>query len=319
MPRRTSWKELFLGLVALAAIVGGGLAILLFARIGTLHGRTFRLYAQTGEARGVIRGSEVWLGGQKVGQVKDIQFLPTSVDQRSRLLISMDVLESARSNVRVDSRAQIRAGGTLIGAPVVYLSIGTNASRAARAGDTIRSLPQTDVENMASEFALASRHFPEIISNVKVLNRQLNSVQGTLGALGIEHGGPQLSSTRAHLSRLSARVSEPSGSVGLALNARTAVMERARRVMARADSVRQLVGSERTSFGRFRRDSSLLREISDIRNELDILRGRLSTPAGTLGRLQTDSAIFAALGGAQREMTLLFADMRRRPLRYIRF
>src|SRR5207302_4882220 len=53
MPRRTGWKELIVGLIALAAVTGVCLAVLVFARVGTLHGHTFRLYARTGEARGV--------------------------------------------------------------------------------------------------------------------------------------------------------------------------------------------------------------------------------------------------------------------------
>lgn len=305
--------------MALAVVAGVGLAILLFARIGTLHGPTVRLYAQTGEARGIIRGSEVWLGGQKVGAVKDVRFLPPTVAQRSRLLIEMEVLKSAQVNVRRDSYAQIRAGGTLIGAPVVYISLGTGATAEVRAGDTIRALPQTDLENMASEFALASRDLPAIISNVKLLSTQLQSVEGTLGALGIEKGGPQLAATRRRLAVLAAEVSEPRGTVGLALKQRGTIEARARAVMARADSVRALLASDATALGRYRRDSTLIREVADIRNEVDILRARMASPQGTIGRARADSVLFDALAGTKREMTLLFADLRRRPLRYVRF
>ena len=56
MPRRPSWKELRTGLIALAGLVVVALGILVFARVGALHGRTFRLYARTPNARGVIRG-----------------------------------------------------------------------------------------------------------------------------------------------------------------------------------------------------------------------------------------------------------------------
>jgi ABC-type transporter Mla subunit MlaD len=319
MPRRPSWKDLPFGLAALAVIVGGALAILLFARIGTLHGSTIRLYAQTGEARGLIRGSEVWLSGQKVGVVKDIQFLPPTVDPRGRVLIAMDVLDEARGNIRHDSHAQIRAGGTLIGAPVVYISIGTSRSPAAREGDTIRALPQTDFENMASDFALATRNFPDLIANVKLLNAQLHSAEGTLGALGIEKAGPQLITTHARLARLATQLERPTGTIGSVLSERSPLTARAQVVMARADSVRELIASKRTSYGRFRRDSTLLREVADIRNEIDIVRARAASPNGTLGRARADSAVFDALAGVHREMSLLFADLRRRPLRYVRF
>src|SRR5437660_4069768 len=174
MPRRASWRELVIGLVGIAALVAGALAVLLFMRVGQLHGDTFRLYALTGEARGVIRGSEVWLAGQKVGVVKDIAFMAPTSSASSRILIVMDVLSSARQGIRRNSTAQVRAGGTPIGAPVVYVTIGTNTAPVVSAGDTIRTLPQSDLETMSSQFAIASREFPAILGNIKLLNQQLH-------------------------------------------------------------------------------------------------------------------------------------------------
>jgi len=83
--------------------------------------------------------------------------------------------------------------------------------------------------------------------------------------------------------------------------------------------LRALVSSSQTALGRFRRDSTLMREVADMRNEVDIVRARLASTDGTLGRLHADSAIFDALASAQRELTLIMADIRRHPLRYVRF
>jgi phospholipid/cholesterol/gamma-HCH transport system substrate-binding protein len=319
MPRRTSWRELVFGLIALAVVTGAALVVLVFARVGTLHGKTFRLFALTGEARGIIRSSEVWLGGQKVGVVKDVRFLPPSAADSNRLLIVMDVLTSALREIRLNSTAQVRSGGTLLGAPVVYLSIGTTATRAVVAGDTLRTLPQPDLETVTSEFAIASRQFPEIINNVKLLDQQLHGVQGSLGAFGTEGGGVQLTRLQARAARVVSRLSEPGGTVGRALSDRASLVGRAQRTMAQADSVRALVSSPRSSFGRFRRDSSLFREVADIRNELDILHARMTSPDGTLGRAHADSALLQAVANTRREMTLIMADLHRRPLRYVHF
>jgi len=319
MPRRASWRELVIGLVSFAVLVGVSICVLVFARVGRLHGSTFRLYALTGEARGVIRGSDVWLGGQKVGVVKDIQFMPPGRPLTERVLISMDVLSNARQGIRDNSTAQVRSGGTLISSPVVYLTIGTTGASVVSAGDTVRTLPQSDLETMTSQFAIASREFPAIIRNIKLLNAQLHSVNGTLGAMGIEHGGVALEQTRGQMMRVGARLSRPGGTIGSALSSKGALTDRARRVMARVDSVRAVVASSTTTLGRVRRDSTLLREVADIRNELDILRAQMASPTGTLGRVHADSALFDAIAGAQREMTLIMADIRRRPLRYIHF
>lgn len=319
MPRRASWSELVIGLASCAVVVGVSFCVLVFARVGRLHGSTFRLYALTGEARGVIRGSEVWLGGQKVGVVKDIQFMPPTRPASERVIIAMDVLSSARQGIRHNSTAQVRSGGTLISSPVVYLTIGTSGATAVASGDTVRTLPQSDLETMTSQFAIASREFPAIIGNIKLLNSQLHGVGGTLGAMGIEHGGVELAQARSQTMRIATKLTRPSGTIGSALSSQSLLADQARRVMARADSVRAVIASQNTSLGRVRRDSALLREVADIRNELDIIRARMASTTGTLGRVHADSALFDALAGVQREMTLIMADIRRRPLRYIHF
>jgi len=319
MPRRATWRELTVGLIAAGILVVVAFAVLVFARVGRLHGSTFRLFAMTDDARGVVRGTDVWLGGQKVGVVKDVRFRPPSADTANRLIIVMDVLTSARQGIRADSKAQIRSGGTLIGSPVVYISIGTSHAREVIAGDTVRSMPQSDMETVTSEYAIASRDFPEIIKNIKLLNEQLHGVNGTLGAFGLERGGVELTRARAQMSRLAGRVTRPSGTIGLALNPQSSLANRARQTIARADSVRALIASDRTSYGRFRRDSTLLREVADIRNELDIVHARMASPAGTVGRIRADSALLRAVAATQREMTLIMADIHRRPLRYVHF
>jgi len=319
MPRRASWRELTVGLIALALLACVGLGVLLFARIVQLHGDTFRLYALTGEARGVIRGSEVWLAGQKVGVVKDVAFMPPTAPASSRILIGMEVLSTAQQGIRRNSTAQVRAGGTLIGAPVVYLTIGTSTAPVVSSGDTIRALPQSDMETVSSEFAIASREFPAILDNIKLLNKQLHSVQGTLGAFGIEHGGVQFARAQARLGQLSAAMQQPNGTIGLAMSSRTLLVARAHQAMARADSVRALLNSDSSSLGRFRRDSSMLHTVSDIRSELDIVQARMTSKSGTLGRARSDSALFGAIASTRREMTLIMADIKRHPLRYVHF
>jgi hypothetical protein len=319
MPRQTSWRELVFGLAGLAAVTAIAVGVLFLAPINSLHGDAFRLFALTDQARGVIRGTEVWLNGQKVGVVKDVGFMPLSYPPDSRVLLTMDVLADARQEIRHNSTAQVRAGGTLISAPVVYITIGTTAAAAVAPGDTIRALPQPDLETMTSQFAVASREFPAIIQNIKLLNGQLHSVNSTLGAFGIEHGGVELARARAGAGRLMTDVTTPRGTIGRALSSQSTLAGRARTAIARADSIKTLLASDQTSYGRFRRDSTLLREIADLRGEIDVVRGRLASPEGTLGRLRSDSALFAGLDGAQHELTLIIADIHRHPLRYIHF
>ena len=319
MAKTTGWRDLKVGLFCSAAVVATVIAVLLFARVGALSGDTFTLYAATNEATGILPGSDVWLAGQKIGLVKNVDFRPVSTDTSNRLLLELEVMEPMRQHLRRDAVAQIRAGTSLIGAPVVYISSGSAGAPALTAGDTILSRPQDDTEGVTAQLALAGEHFPIIIDNMKVLNAQLHAARGTLGAIGIS-GGDKVSATMGAVVRLKDRALGGQGTTGLALRG-NALMGRAQTVLARADSVRTLVTvpDARTSLGRFRRDSSLVRMVDSVRAEIAVVQRLLAEPRGTAGRVMLDSALVRELTRTGRELDALAADVKRNPLRYISY
>lgn len=313
------WPDLKIGIVSLTTVLVVGLAILVFGNVGAVHGRKFTLYVTTDAARGVIRGTEVWLDGQLVGTVKDVAFCPPTVNPKDRLVLVLSMLEDARPHIRMDTRVQIRAGTTIIGDQVVYMSSGTARQRGIRAGDTIRAGEQPDFESVSSDVALASREFPGIIENVKLLSAQLRSTEGVIGAFGVDMRGPQLQRLRARSERLMSRISGGSGTIPMLLGSSDELRGRASRAMAAADSIRTLLSSDRHSFGRFRRDSTLGRQIQETRDELERVQALASSPNGTIGRLRADSAITVAIHRDVASLDSLFADIKTHPLRYIAF
>jgi phospholipid/cholesterol/gamma-HCH transport system substrate-binding protein len=320
MAKTLRWQDLKIGLFAAAAVIAAALGVLIFGRVGTLHGKTFEVYVTTKAARGIIRGSEVWLDGQKVGLVRDVSFQPPTVDPDNRVIMRLSVLASARPSVRLDTRVQVRAGSSLIGDQVVYMSSGTARMREVADGDTIRSSDQVDFESLSGEAAGATKEFPAIIENVKLLSAQLKSINGTLGALGVEGTGGGMQRVRARASNLIDRLSSSSGgSVGLALSNRELMMARARRALAQTDSIRALIGSSETSLGRFRRDSTLLGHVTEVRAALDSLQRLAASPNGTIGRFRADSAIIMNIQRGRAALDSLIVDIKQHPLRYTPF
>jgi phospholipid/cholesterol/gamma-HCH transport system substrate-binding protein len=322
MARPLAWSDVRGGFIAICAISALTVVILKYARVGALRGDTITLYTLVGEARGVLIGSEVWLSGQKIGQITDIRFrTPSLTDTMTRVEITMKVLAKYRSALRRDAVAQIRNGGSIIGAPVVYMSPGTPRGSEIRDGDVIAAKAQSDVEGATAQFSNAAREFPVIINSVKVLAAQLQTTDGTVGALINSPDGAgmaQLSRTRRQFSQLRKQISADGiGSAARMLDG--GLHDRASRVIARADSLRQLIGSSESSLGRLRRDSTLLTEIADVRDELSIVRALIDEPRGTAGRALRDSALVNGVAQAHREMTLLMTDIKKHPLRYIRF
>ena len=320
MARRLSWSDVIGGLIGTCAIVIVVVATLVYARVGALHGDTFTLFALVGEARGVLVGSEVWLSGQKIGRIADIQFRsPSIADTGSRIEIRMQVLEKYRSAMHRDALAQIRAGGTIIGQPVVYIAPGTVASTGIRDGDTVTTKSQSDIENSAGTFGTATRELPAVVGNVKEIVSQLKNSQGTVGALLNSSGGPggrEMAHALAQGKSLRARLT---GRDALGYTVNGALSERAGQAMARVDSVRALLASGRTSYGRLRKDSTLARNVDDIQQQLTRVRSELDEPHGTLGRYRRDSTLTAAIAGAHQDMSALLSDIKKHPLRYISF
>ena len=60
-------------------------------------------------------------------------------------------------------------------------------------------------------------------------------------------------------------------------------------------------------------------EVGAVRDDLTHLRTQLDDSRGTAGRVLHDSALGNGVVEAQREMSLLFADIKKHPLRYIVF
>jgi hypothetical protein len=268
----------------------------------------------------VLLGSEVWLSGQKIGKITDIHFVsPDVADTSARIEIKMEVLAKYQPAIHRDAIAQIRNGGTIIGAPVMYMSPGTAKAPEIRDGDTVSTHPQADVEGATGRFGAATREFPVIINNVKLLTAQLQTTEGTVGAFLNTPNRPgmdQLKRAARQTAQLADHL-EDTNTVGRFMKGR--LTRRSNRIMARVDSVRTLLASENTSYGRLRRDSTLLSEVADIRNELSIIRSLVDEPRGTAGRALHDSALTNAVTDAERQMSLLFADIKKHPLRYLKF
>src|SRR5688572_24268778 len=137
MAPRLSWSSLLPGLIAFAAVVLIAIGVIVFAGVGKIRGDTMRLYVRTNQARGVMKGSDVWLAGQKIGVVDEIGFGTPGGDTLARVVLALSVREKDAAQIRRDSHAQVRAGANIIGPIVVYISSGTPNSPAVRDGDTL--------------------------------------------------------------------------------------------------------------------------------------------------------------------------------------
>jgi len=314
--RSLSWRHLVPGIVTLGVVFVGTAATLKYARIGRLSGSTVRYFTAFANARNVMGGTEVWINGAKVGRVKGVHFAPPSADTAERVVVELEVLTKYQVQIRENSIARLNSGSTVMGPTVVYITAGTPDARMVPANDTIRTAAGGDVQTLAASFGEVAREIPAVMASVKLLGSTLSSAKGTIGALTTVDAPKRFETLVDNATRLTDRAMSGKGTLAMG---RGAIIARAKTAAAQADSLRALLASNQGSLGRFRRDSTLLRAVSDVRDELSIASALLAAQSGTLGRFGSDSITAVQMAEMSKQMTELFADIKRRPFRYIAF
>ncbi len=303
-------------------VVVGGMfgAVLVFARVGSLHGPTARLFLATDQARGVIRGTEVWRSGVKIGAVSDIQFRSIAVDTSQRVLVAFEVRELFLPEIRRDTYAQIRTGSSAVGSPVVSLRGGTPSSPAVKDGDTLVAAPQRNVQGPAAELSDAVGDVPIILSDVQSIEGEIFTHGGTIGALTTPAGAHRVAQLSDGLHGLTARVFTGHGTAAKFASdeARGQLLNRVNHALAELDSAEQFAQSPASSIGRFRADSTFPQELHDLDAALDSA-SRLLSSSGTIRRVRADTTLQRRLAAGRIEVRRLMSDVEQRPERYLAY
>lgn len=310
-----SWRSVSGGVIALTVLVASVVFVATYMRAGALRGDTFRLYVAVSDASNLLEGSDVWLNGRRVGTVKSIGFAPPSAPLDVRVIVGVDILADMRPQIRLDSPAALRTGGSFIGAPVVAIGSGTLSTRMVVPGDTLRAAGKSELEIVASRATETMEQLPALMADA----RQVMALTKAAGARysGLLDADAGRGAFTENASALASRLSSGRGSAALIMRD-TEIRARVTRSMASMDSLRTLLASRSAEFGRFRRDSSLATAVASLRAEVEVLRTMASAPTGTVGRFRTDSALRRGIDGVFLELDSLFADIKKNPMRYAR-
>ncbi|HWZ58955.1 MAG TPA: MCE family protein [Gemmatimonadaceae bacterium] len=305
------------GVTTAAILLVAATGVLAFGRIGELHGPTVRFYVATDEARGVIRGTDVWFDGMRIGKVLGTKLRPYTVDTARRVLVELEIRRHAAPRIRRDSRAQIRPGSSQLGAPVVFFSGGTPASPEVSSDDTLISDPQSAFDVTRAKFADFEQQIPQIRADIDTLKAQIFSNNSSFGSATRESDLRTAREFKVLTQSLARRRAKALGS--LALIGRGDLIALTVRTFAETDSLLTLVRGDQGILGRMRTDTSLARRVAGTRADLATVRMRLDSAQWTPGRMKADSALRNALDDADASLHELQSDAVRHPDRYSPF
>ena len=314
MARALAWRDLKVGTIALVAIIGLALSILVFARVGALHGDTTNIYVKTDDAPGVLPGTEVWLSGQKIGLVKDVHFRAFTTDTLERLAIHLQILSDQMHYIRKDAWADIRPGGNLIGSPVIFISSGTSNVSQLHEGDTLVEISTGMMRPVGDRVAALGARLGMLTDSGGKVLRLLQSQAGTAGHL-VGSGWPKVTKQTDEIARLARNATHGEGTLASILNGELGA--HVSRIRAAKDSISVPMSTGSGNVGRFRSDSTLQKQIVHLRGELDSLRAEYSSGNG-IGKVKTDSTLTIEMTRLRAQITALMADIKKHPLRYLK-
>ncbi len=316
MPRRRkTWRSAVPGIIVIAVLLTIVIFTLTYARLGALRGATYTVFLPVDEARNVMSGTDVWLAGRPVGEVAAIHFRSAEVDPEGRLLLELRILRRYQDLIRTDSEADIRSGGTMLGAPVVSIGIGTESAAIVVERDTLRRATQRELRDAMVELAALGGEFGVIAENVRTMRERASGLGSAVG--GIDRD-------RQRVMRL---LTEPAirdpfprrpGSLRLLLEDQQ-LGHRVRNIVSGLDSVAIAMQTPRGNVGRLTHEEQLQGQLAAIAAELDSLATQLRMGEGTVGRLAHDRALSEGIDRLRLEVELLRTDFSRWPERYLRF
>ena len=73
------------------------LFVLIYARTGIIHGAKFRLYVAVPDASNLLKGTAVWLNGQRIGTVASIHFAPPNYPSEIRVITGPENTMASRT------------------------------------------------------------------------------------------------------------------------------------------------------------------------------------------------------------------------------
>jgi len=190
--------ETVVGLFVVASLVALLVMVLVIAREEGLWQDYIQYKAVFKNISGLKRGSEVRLAGVTVGNVKD-----TTIRSDGKILVTFEVMEQYKNQIREDSQASIGSIG-LLGDRSLDLSAGSPDQPVIPPGGLVAGVEPLDIQELLARAAPSldsiqaafsnlakitddmvepQGDFKQAIVNIKETFRKVNAGEGTLGLL----------------------------------------------------------------------------------------------------------------------------------------
>jgi phospholipid/cholesterol/gamma-HCH transport system substrate-binding protein len=311
-----------LGLVLVGLLILG-YGVYRIGKVFDVFANRYELVTLLPSVAGLRDGAPVTVGGQQVGQVAAIDFIPvTQQHDSNRLIVRMRVAERVREQIRRDSRAEIRSQG-MLGDKFIDIQPGTKGAAALHAGDTIPSELTMDMEMFLARASKMMDEASVLVGDLRIITGGLARGEGTMGQLLHDDRLYQrMVSATISMQNLLEQINSGSGSLGQMLHD-PQLYRRMSAASARFDSLGGAILHGSGTLSQLIRSDSLYRGITGTAAKADAAAGqfaemarRFNTPNGTLNRMMTDPRLFDEFLKSVIDLQTMIADIRQNPKKY---
>lgn len=313
-----TWEQVRVGIFLIIVLAMGATALVLIGRSGNVFGERYQLVTLVRSAAGLVPGAEVQLAGQAVGQVDRVVLIPPEdrPEGGQAVALWLNVRVSVQSQIREDSRAQVRTQG-LLGDRLIDIRPGSAGARILQDGDTLHAASSVDFDALIAEGSEAVGDLVEITSNLAELTRGVLEGEGTIGRLVTDAAlYDRLVSLAGSMDTLAAIAANADGPVMRMLEDESLYLS-IRSTLTSLDSVAAGVARGEGSLGRMLTTDSLYAALLGSITRMDSLLASLESGEGAMGRLFTDPVLYEELLKTMVDFGSLLEAVREDPERFV--
>lgn len=295
-------REVKIGIFAVA-MIGAAWAGIRFLKGFDIFSTNNEYYAAYDQINGVQNASPIMMRGVKIGSVTGISFDPS---RSEKVILHFTI--NRKYHIPTDSEAKIFSNG-LMGAKAVEIIYG-DSREYLNAGDTLRSGRDRDLMDVAgSELEFFKQKLSQVTADLTRTMDNLNAL--------MERNADDLSGTIRNLNQLTGQVNTLLARERENLSrAVEGFSEFASTLGDNSDRVDSLLMNLNSLAGQLN-ESNVAANLGEAVGSLDSLLKRIETGDGTVSRLINDSKLYDSLSEASENLSLLLADLKKYPGRYV--
>lgn len=317
------WKQARVAALVTFAVLLLTYGIYRVGKVFDVFASRYELSVLVPTALGLREGAPVTLAGQRIGQVRNIDFIP--VERKlggNNLRVVLAISHEVQEQIRLDSRAFLRTQG-LLGDKFVDIEPGTPGARILEPGDTLAAGRSVDVDEFMTTAARALEQATTMVADLRDLAGGLMRGEGTAGLLlQDERLYADLTGVTIELRRTLAEINRADGTFGRLIHDPT-LYHRLHAAVTRLDSLGALILHGNGSISMLLRSDSVYRSMlgtlstadSTVTDFASFVR-RMTQGEGSMQKLMTDPALYDEFLKAVVDVQTLINDIRMNPTKY---